>query len=39
MKLSDVFTAEAIALNYTNAASNAIPYLGTGFFHHRKKRG
>lgn len=39
MKLSDVFTAGAIALNYTNAASNAIPYLGTGFFPSQKKAG
>ena len=39
MKLSDVFTAEAIALNYTNAASNSIPYLGTGFFPAKKKAG
>ena len=39
MKLSDVFTAEAIALNYTNAASNAIPYLGTGLFPAQKKAG
>jgi hypothetical protein len=39
MKLSDVFTAEAIALNYTNAASNAMPYLGTGFFPSQKKAG
>jgi hypothetical protein len=39
MKLSDVFTAEAVALNYTNAASNAIPYLGTGFFPAQKKQG
>lgn len=39
MKLTDVFTAEAIALNYTNAASNAIPYLGTGFFPSQKKAG
>lgn len=39
MKLSDVFTAEAIALNYTNAASNSIPYLGTGFFPAQKKAG
>ncbi len=39
MKLSDVFTAEAIALNYTNAASNAMPYLGTGFFPAQKKAG
>ena len=39
MKLSDVFDAKAIALNYTNAASNAIPYLGTGFFPNKKKAG
>ena len=39
MKLTDVFTAEAIALNYTNAASNSIPYLGTGFFPAKKKAG
>ena len=39
MKLTDVFTADAIALNYTNAASNAIPYLGTGFFPAQKKAG
>lgn len=39
MKLSDVFTAEAIALNYTNAASNAIPYLGAGLFPAQKKAG
>lgn len=39
MKLTDIFTAEAIALNYTNAASNAVPYLGTGFFPSQKKAG
>lgn len=39
MKLSDVFTAEAIALNYTNAATNAVPYLGVGFFPAKKKQG
>lgn len=39
MKMSDVYTAEAIALNYTNAASNAIPYLGTGLFPAQKKAG
>ena len=39
MKLSDVFTAEAVALNYTNSASNVIPYLGTGFFPAKKKAG
>lgn len=39
MKLTDVFTSEAIALNYTNVASNAIPYLGTGWFTPKKKAG
>lgn len=39
MKLSDVFNSQAIALHYTNAASNAIPYLGAGFFPAQKKAG
>ena len=39
MRLSDVFNAEAIALNYTEAASNAIPYLGAGLFPDEKKAG
>lgn len=39
MKLTDVFNAEAIAANYTEVASNAIPYLGTGFFPSKKKAG
>lgn len=39
MKLTDIFTAEAIALNYTEVASNKIPYLGTGLFPAKKKAG
>lgn len=39
MRLSDVFNADAIALNYTNAASNAIPYFGAGLFPAQKKAG
>lgn len=39
MKLTDIFTAKAIADNYTEVASNAIPYLGTGFFPSAKKAG
>lgn len=39
MKLTEVFTAKAIADNYTEVASNAIPYLGTGFFPAQKKAG
>ena len=39
MKLTDIFTAEAIAANWTEVASNAEPYLGTGFFPPQKKAG
>lgn len=39
MKLTDIFNAEAIAANYTEVASNAVPYLGTGFFPAAKKAG
>lgn len=39
MRLTDVFTAEAIAAHYTEVASNAVPYLGTGFFPPQKKAG
>lgn len=39
MNLTDIFTAKAIADNYTEVASNAIPYLGTGFFPSAKKAG
>lgn len=39
MKLTDVFTSQAIAANWTEVASNAIPYLGTGFFTPQKKAG
>lgn len=39
MKLTDIFTAEAIALNYTEVASNKIPYLGAGLFPAKKKAG
>lgn len=39
MRLRDAFTAASIAANYTEAASNAIPYLGTGFFPAQKKTG
>lgn len=38
-KLTDVFKADAIALHYTNAASNAIPYFGQGLFPADKKTG
>lgn len=39
MKLSDVYSAQAIALTYTESASNKIPYLGAGLFPARKKMG
>ena len=39
MKLSDVFNAKAIAYNYSEAGSNAIPYLGEGLFPAEKKAG
>lgn len=39
MKLTEVFNAKAIAANYTEAASNAQPYLGQGFFPSAKKAG
>lgn len=39
MKLTDVFTADAIGANYTSAASNKTPYLGTGFFPSVQKAG
>lgn len=39
MRLRDVFTAEAIGSNYTESASNKVPYLGAGFFPAEKKQG
>ncbi|MCM1544958.1 MAG: major capsid protein [Ruminococcus sp.] len=39
MILHEVFTAEAIASNYTEVASNKIPYLGAGLFPAKKKQG
>ena len=39
MKLTDVFNSKAIALNWTEVASNQIAYLGTGFFPAKKKAG
>ena len=39
MKLTEVFTAKAIAANWTEAASNKQEYLGAGFFPAKKKAG
>lgn len=39
MNLSELFTPAAIAANYTEAASNKVPYLGAGLFTARKQAG
>lgn len=39
MNLTELFTPEIIAANYTEAASNAIPYLGSGLFPSVKRAG
>lgn len=39
MKLSDVFNARAIAVNYTGEPSNNLEYIGQGFFPPQKKAG
>lgn len=39
MNLSDIFTAESIAANWTETTSNADPYYGAGLFPARKKAG
>lgn len=39
MDLREFFTPQAIAANWTEAASNQIPYLGSGLFPARKKAG
>jgi len=39
MNLRDIFNSEAVASNYTEAASNKVPYLGTGLFTPDKKMG
>lgn len=39
MRITDVFSAQAIAAHYTAAASNAIPYYGAGAFPAQKKGG
>lgn len=39
MRLSEIYSAKAIALTYTQSASNKIPYLGAGLFPAQKKAG
>lgn len=39
MNLTDIFSAASVALNQTESASNAIPYIGEAFFPPVKKMG
>lgn len=39
MNIRDLFTPAAVAANWTEVASNRIPYLGEGLFPARKKAG
>lgn len=39
MRITDIFTPKAIAAQYTEVASNRIPYLGAGLFPNAKKMG
>lgn len=39
MNIRDVYSANAVALTYTEAASNKIAYLGSGLFPAKKKMG
>ena len=39
MKITDLFSAKSIAAQYTEVASNSIPYLGAAFFPAKKKLG
>ena len=39
MKLTDLFQPQVVAANWTEAASNATPYLGAGLFPAQQKRG
>lgn len=39
LRLTDVFNARAIAMNYTGEASNQLEYIGQGFFPPQKKAG
>lgn len=39
MNIRDAFSANTIAINRTEVASNKIPYLGVGFFPNKKKMG
>ena len=39
MKLTELFQPQVVAANWTEAASNAVPYLGAGLFPAQQKRG
>ena len=39
MNITELFTPEIIAENYTESASNSIPYLGSGLFPPVKRAG
>lgn len=39
MKLTDVFSAQTVALNRTEVESNRIPFMGEAWFPNRKKMG
>lgn len=39
MRLTDVFSAEAVAIRQTSDASNRMPYVGQGFWPNKKKMG
>lgn len=39
MNIRDAFSANTIAINRTEVASNRVPYLGVGFFPAKKKMG
>lgn len=39
MRITEIFSAKAVASHWTETASNRIPYLGLGFFPEKKKMG
>lgn len=39
MRIRDIYSAKAIAINNSEVASNQIPYLGSGLFPSKKKMG
>ena len=39
MRLTDVFSAEAVAIRQTSDASNRMPYVGQAFSQDKKENG